>query len=107
MMDQVRPGHKNTQSMRLVDQIHPRHPDPPKIISRCSLGPIKLEILKAYTKNNLVNSFIRPFKSPARAPILFNEKPDQSLRLCIDYQGLNNPTIKNKYPLYLIEESLD
>ena len=26
-----------------------------------SLGPVELETLKAYIKNNLVNSFIRPF----------------------------------------------
>ena len=42
-----------------------------------------------------------------RAPILFDKKPDKSLRLCVDYQGLNNITIKNQYLLYLIGESLD
>ncbi len=60
-----------------------------------SPGPVELEILKAYIKNNLVNGFIRPSKSFARALILFNKKSDDSLRLCIDYQGLNNLTIKN------------
>ncbi len=60
-----------------------------------SLGPVELETLKAYIENNLANSFIRPSKSPARAPILFDKKPDGSLRLCIDYQSLNNLTIKN------------
>ena len=55
-----------------------------------SLGPVKLEILKVYIKNNLVNSFIRPSKSPIKAPILFNKKPDSSLKLCVNYRGLNN-----------------
>ncbi len=64
-----------------------------------SLGPVELEILKAYIKNNLSNGFIRPSKFPARAPILFDKKPDGSLRLCVDYQSLNNLTIKNRYPL--------
>ena len=72
-----------------------------------SLGPIELETLKTYIEINLANGFIRPFKSPARASILFNRKPDGSLRLCVDYQGLNNLTIKNRYPLPLIGESLD
>ncbi len=54
-----------------------------------NLGPIDLEILKAYIKNNLANGFIRPSKSPAGAPILFDKEPDGSLRLYIDYQGLN------------------
>ncbi len=50
-----------------------------------SLGPIELEILEAYIENNLTSDFIRPSKSPAGAPILFNKKPDGSLRLCVDY----------------------
>ena len=68
---------------------------------------MELEILKAYIKNNLVNGFFRPFKSPAGVPILFDKKPDSSLRLCVDYRGLNNLTIKNWYPLPLVGESLD
>ncbi len=68
---------------------------------------MKLEILKAYIKNNLANDFIRPSNSPARAPILFDKKLDSSLRLCVDYQGLNNLIIKNWYPLLLVNESLD
>ncbi len=72
-----------------------------------SLGPMKLEILKAYIKNNLVNNFINPSKSLIRAPILFDMKLDGSLRLCIDYQDLNNLIIKNQYLLSLVKESLN
>ena len=72
-----------------------------------SLGPMELEILNTYIKTNLANRFIRPSKSPARAPIFFVRKPDGSLRLCVDYYGLNNLTIKNWYSLPLIGESLD
>ena len=55
-----------------------------------SLGPVELETLKTYIKTNLANSFIRSSKSPAGAPILFNKKPNKNLRLCVDYQSLNN-----------------
>ena len=72
-----------------------------------SLGPVELEILKTYIKTNLANGFIRPFKSPAGAPILFDRKPNGNLRFCVDYWGLNNLIIKNQYPLPLIGESLD
>ena len=72
-----------------------------------SLGPVESETLKTYIKTNLVNGFIRPFKSPVGAPILFDQKLDQSFCLCVDYWGLNNITIKNRYPLPLIGESLN
>ena len=73
-----------------------------------SLGSIiELEILKTYIKTNLVNSFIQLSKSPVVVPILFNRKPDESLRFCVDYWGLNNLTIKNQYPLSLISKLLN
>ncbi len=72
-----------------------------------SLGLVELEILKAYIKNNLANDFISLSKSLTGVSILFDKKPDGSLRSCIDYQNLNNLIIKNRYPLPLVEESLD
>ena len=72
-----------------------------------SLGPVELETLKTYIETHLKTGFIQPSKSPAGAPILFDKKPDGSLHLCVDYRGLNNLTIKNRYPLPLIGESLD
>ena len=60
-----------------------------------SIGPVELKTLKTYIKAKLANNFIQPSKSPTRTPILFNQKPNGSLRLCIDYWGLNNLTIKN------------
>ena len=72
-----------------------------------SLEPIELETMKSYIKINLANSFIQLFKSPAGAPIFFNRKPNRSLRFCMDYHGLNNITIKNRYLLPLIGKLLD
>ena len=72
-----------------------------------SLGPVKLETLKTYIKTNLANDYIRPSKSPAGAFILFDRKPDRSFCFCVDYWGLNNIIIKNKYLLLLIGELLD
>ena len=68
---------------------------------------MELETLKAYIKINLANRFIRPSKSPAGAPILFDRKSNGFFQLYLDYQGLNNLTIKNRYLLPLIGESLD
>jgi hypothetical protein len=38
-------------------------------------------------------------------PFCLSKKPDGSLRLCIDYRGLNEITIKDRYPLLLVQET--
>jgi hypothetical protein len=63
--------------------------------------------LKEFLEENLEKGFIWESKSPAGAPILFALKKDGSLRLCVDYRGLNAITIKNRYPLPLITEIMD
>ena len=72
-----------------------------------SLSPVELEILKTYIETHLRTGFIWPSNSPAGAPILFDKKLDSSLCLYVNYWGLNNLTIKNQYPLRLINELLD
>lgn len=71
------------------------------------LSASELEVLADYIETNLKSGFIRESQSPVGAPILFVKKKDGSLRLCVDYRGLNSFTIKNKYPLPLINETLD
>ena len=51
--------------------------------------------------------YIRPSKSPWGAPVLFTKKKDGSLRLCVDYRGLNKLTIKNKFPLPRVDDIFD
>ena len=68
---------------------------------------MELETLKTYIKTHLKTGFIRPSNSSAGVPILFDKKPDGSLQLCVDYRGLNNLMIQNRYFLPLISESLD
>ena len=79
----------------------------PSFGSIYNLGSVELKMLKTYIEINLANSFIRPSKSPTKAPILCDRKLDRSFRFCVGYRSLNNITIKNRYPLPLIGESLD
>ena len=51
--------------------------------------------------------FIQPSTSPCGAPMLFVQKKDETLRLCIDYRQLNRVTIKNRYPLPRINDLFD
>ena len=39
--------------------------------------------------------------------MLLVKKKDGSSRLCVDYKKLNKMTIKNKYPLLIIDDLMD
>jgi hypothetical protein len=67
---------------------------------------MELEALWKWLDENLAKGFIRASSSPTGAPILCMKKGDSSLRLCVDYRGLNEGTIKNQYPLPLLHETL-
>jgi hypothetical protein len=71
-----------------------------------SLSRTELEALKKWVDENLFKGFIRASSSPAGAPILFVKESDRSLCLCVDYRGLNEGTIKNRYPLPLLHKTL-
>ena len=72
-----------------------------------SLSKIELDTLRDYIEENLRSGFIRPSNSPCGAPVLFVKKKDGSLRLCVDYRGLNKITRKDRYPLPLVSDLLD
>ncbi|KAH0613403.1 uncharacterized protein H6S33_005289 [Morchella sextelata] len=67
----------------------------------------ELIVLKQYIRDNLQKGFIQASSLPASTPVLFVKKGDGTLRLCVDYRGLNELTVKNRYPLPLIRETLD
>ncbi|KAH0680945.1 hypothetical protein KY285_022559 [Solanum tuberosum] len=67
----------------------------------------ELRDLKAQIQELLDKGFIRPSSSPLCVPVLFVKKNDGSMRMCIDYRQLNRVTIRNKYPLPLIEDLFD
>ncbi|KAL7278114.1 hypothetical protein ACG7TL_008085 [Trametes sanguinea] len=72
-----------------------------------SLSKVELDTLREYIDENLRSGFIRPSNSPCGAPVLFVKKKDGSLHLCMDYQGLNKITRKDRYPLPLVSDLLD
>ncbi|XP_071901715.1 uncharacterized protein [Coffea arabica] len=71
------------------------------------MAPTELKELKIQLQDLLERGFVRESDSPWGTPVLFVKKKDGSLRLCIDYRGLNKGTINNKYPLPLIDSLFD
>jgi hypothetical protein len=67
----------------------------------------ELAELKEYIKELLEEGFIHPSSSSWGAPVIFVLKKDGTQRLCMDYNALNEVTVKNKYPLPRIDDLFD
>ncbi|GJV35519.1 putative reverse transcriptase domain-containing protein [Tanacetum coccineum] len=79
----------------------------PVVKSPYHLAPSELEELSRQHKELQDKGFIRPSSSPWGAPVLFVKKKDGSFRMCIDYRELNKLTVKNRYPLPIIDDLFD
>jgi hypothetical protein len=64
----------------------------------------ELAELKEHIKELLEKRFIHPSSSPWGAHVIFVPKNDGTQRLCVDYHVLNEVTVKNKYPLPMIDD---
>ena len=95
---------------RAVDHTIPTSLEPgqePPYRPTHQLSVRELDELKRQLVELLDKGFIRPSRSPYGAPVLFVRKKDGSLRMCVDYRGLNRITVKDRYPLPRIDELLD
>jgi hypothetical protein len=64
----------------------------------------ELVVLKEYINKNLKKGYIQESTLSAKALVLFVLKKDRKLWLVIDYRGLNNVIIKNKYSILLLNK---
>jgi hypothetical protein len=71
------------------------------------MSPMELAELRKQLEKLIDSGFVRPFKAPYGAPVLFQKKADESLCMCVEYRALNKVTIKNKYPVSLIQDLMD
>ena len=74
----------------------------PLFVSIFDLSRLELDVLHEYINNMLAKEFITLSKSLSKTPVLFTNKKDGDLQLCIHYHGLNTITKKNKHLLSLV-----
>ena len=80
--------------------------EPPYYKNR-PLSSQELKVVRKWLDDNLSKGFIRESRARCAAPLMLAAKPGGGVRVCQDYRGLNNVTIKNRYPLPLVRETLD
>lgn len=68
--------------------------------------PLYREV-KEYVQKLLNHGWIRKSTSPYSSPVVCVRKKDMSLRLCVDFRGLNSKTVPDRHPLPRIQNLLD
>ena len=69
--------------------------------------PTQKDAIENMVKELLDTGVIKPSNSPFASPIVMVKKKDNSWRMCVDYRQLNKHTIKDKFPIPIIEELID
>lgn len=70
-------------------------------------NPTQKTKIKKQIKDMLAKGWIQPSSSPYSSPVLLVRKKTSDWHLCVDFRRLNAVTVKNKYPLPLVEELLE
>ncbi|GJT91569.1 reverse transcriptase [Tanacetum coccineum] len=69
--------------------------------------PSQKDAIEIMVKELLEAGVIKPSNSPFASPIVMVKKKDNSWRICVDYRQLNKHTVKDKFPIPIIEELID
>lgn len=63
--------------------------------------------LRKITDELLANNIIRPSESPYASAVVLVKKKNGDIRKCVDYRPLNRLTVRDNFPLPLIEDCVE
>lgn len=93
---------------RLQDHHIPLMPNSAPVNSRpYRYSPLQKDEIERQVTELLAADLIVPSNSPFASPVLLVLKKDGLWRFCIDYWKLNSITVKNRFPMPLVDEILD
>lgn len=77
-----------------------------------NIRPYRVPHYQKEAMENIINELIESKEiqtsdSPYSSPAVMVRKKDGSWRMCVDYRQLNAQTVKNKFPMPIIEDLLD
>lgn len=70
-------------------------------------SPLHKDEIERQVAELLKAGLIVPSVSSFASPVLLVQKKDGTWRFCIDYRKLNDMTVKNRFPMPLVDEILD
>jgi hypothetical protein len=79
----------------------------PVNVKPCRYAPHQKSEIEKQVADMLVRGIIQESTSPFASPVLLVRKKDGTWRFCINYRTLNSTTLKNKYPMPVVDELLD
>ncbi|KAG3058447.1 hypothetical protein PI124_g23174 [Phytophthora idaei] len=97
-----KPGRTELQKFSIDTGTHMPIKQPPYRVSKA-----EGDVMEAEIHEYLGLGLIRPSTRPWASPVLMIRNPDGGIRFCIDYRKLNAVTVKDCYPMPLIDDMLD
>lgn len=68
---------------------------------------LQKDVIEQLTSELLMQGVIRHSNSPYASPVVLVKKKDGGWRMCVDYRELNKATLKDRFPIPLVEDLLD
>jgi hypothetical protein len=79
----------------------------PVNVRQSRYNPEQKDEIERHIAETIKNGIIQKSFSPFSSPLLLVAKKDLTWRLCTDFRHLNAITVKNRYPIPIVEELLE